>query len=341
MTLHAALTESGSGFTMPRNPVDDGTMPMRLSIVSTLYRSAPHLDEFYTRAVAAARQLTEDFEIILVNDGSPDDSLAVALRLYQADPRVRVVDLARNFGHHKAMMTGLEHARGELVFLLDSDLEEQPEWLGEFNEVRGQTGADVVYGVQSRRKGDWFERSTGAVYFGIFNKLLDHPLPRNVVTARLMTRRYVRSLVQHRDREICMAGLWVLTGFEQVAVPVNKLSRGRTTYSVRKRISVLVNSVTSFSNRPLVYIFYLGCVIMSMAALAGFYLIVRAIVRGSGVPGWPSLIVSIWFLGGLTIFCLGVIGIYVAKVFMETKDRPYTIVRAEYTHSAAGTERVR
>lgn len=326
---------------MPRNPLDDGTIPMRLSIVSTLYRSAPHLDEFYTRTVAAARRLTNDFEIILVNDGSPDDSLAVALRLYEADPRVRVVDLARNFGHHKAMMTGLEHATGDLVFLLDSDLEEQPEWLGEFHQALDRTGADVVYGVQGRRKGDWFERFTGAVYFGIFNTLLDQPLPKNVVTARLMTERYVRSLVQHRDREICMAGLWVLTGFEQIAIPVNKLSRGRTTYSVRKRISVLVNSVTSFSNRPLVYIFYLGCVIMSMASLAGFYLIVRAFRRGFGVPGWPSLIVSIWFLGGLTIFCLGVIGIYVAKVFMETKDRPYTIVRAEYSRKAAEMERVR
>ena len=326
---------------MPRNPLDDGTIPMRLSIVSTLYRSASHLDEFYARTVAAARRLTNDFEIILVNDGSPDDSLAVALRLYEADPRVRVVDLARNFGHHKAMMTGLEHATGDLVFLLDSDLEEQPEWLGEFHQALDRTGADVVYGVQGRRKGDWFERSTGAVYFGIFNTLLDQPLPKNVVTARLMTDRYVRSLVQHRDREICMAGLWVLTGFEQIPIPVNKLSRGRTTYSVRKRISVLVNSVTSFSNRPLVYIFYLGCVIMSMAALAGFYLIVRAFRRGFGVPGWPSLIVSIWFLGGLTIFCLGVIGIYVAKVFMETKDRPYTIVRAEYSRKAAEMERVR
>lgn len=309
--------------------------PVRLSIVSTLYQSASHLEEFHARASAAASKLTSEYEIVLVNDGSPDASLEVALSLFRRDSHVRVIDLARNFGHHKAMMTGLEHARGEMVFLLDSDLEEQPEWLLEFQQVLMTSDADVAYGVQTRRKGNWFERASGAMYFGVFNKLLEHPLPRNVLTARLMTRRYVRSLVQHRDREICMAGLWVLTGFRQVPVAVRKLTRGQTTYSVRKRISVLVNSVTSFSNRPLIYIFYLGCSIMGLAGAAGMYLIGRAIVLGSGVPGWPSLIVSIWFLGGMTIFCLGVIGIYLAKVFMETKVRPYTIVRAEYTHHAA------
>ena len=311
---------------------------MHLSVVTTLFHSAAHLDEFYTRATRAARLVASDYEIILVHDGSPDNSLEIALKIHERDSHVRVIDLARNFGHHKAMMTGLEHARGDLVFLLDSDLEEEPEWIGEFHRTLREEHADVVYGVQSRRKGRLFERFSGAVYFALFNKLLDYPLPRNVVTARLMTRRYVRSLVQHRDKEICMAGLWVITGFRQIPLIVRKLSRGGTTYSTRKRISVLVNSVTSFSNRPLIYIFYLGCAIMALAGMAGLYLVFRALALGSGVPGWPSLIVSIWFLGGLTIFCLGVIGIYLAKVFMETKDRPYTIVRAEYTRTRERVE---
>ena len=307
------------------------TLPPKLSIVTTLFHSAPHVEEFHRRATAAARQVTDDYELVFVNDGSPDDSLDRAVAIQRRDPRMRVIDLSRNFGHHKAMMTGLEHAAGALVFLIDSDLEEDPAWLSRFHEEVRRTGADVVYGVQSARKGGLLERLTGTLFYASFNAMLEHPIPRNVVTARLMTRRYVAALVQHRDREVCMAALWAMTGFDQRALQVDKQKRPGSTYGLRKRISVLVNSVTSFSNRPLIYIFYLGCGIMGLAGVSGGYLIVRAFVLGSGVPGWPSLIVSIWFLGGLTIFCLGVIGVYLAKVFTETKERPYTVVRAEYS----------
>jgi putative glycosyltransferase len=158
--------------------------------------------------------------------------------------------------------------------------------------------------------------------------MLDFPLPRNVMTARLMTARYVSQLIRHRDRELCLAALWVMTGFRQVPIVADKKSRGSTTYQLGARFAVLVNAVTSFSSRPLIYIFYLGCMIMTTATAAALYLTWRVMFRGVGVAGWPSLIVSVWFLGGMTIFCLGVIGIYLAKVFMETKDRPYTIVRA-------------
>ncbi len=308
-----------------------------LSIVSTLYLSARSIEAFHERASTAAAGLTPNYEIILVNDGSPDDSLAAALRLRAGDPHLHVVDLSRNFGHHKAMMTGLERARGRLVFLLDSDLEEDPAWLAAFERTLRERNADVVYGVQESRKGGLLERASGLVFYRFFNSLLELPLPRNIVTARLMTRRYVQSLVRHRDREIFMAGLWMITGYLQVPIEVRKQSLSPSTYSLRKRLSVFVNSVTSFSNRPLIHIFYLGCGIMGLSGLAAIYLVVRAVLRGYGVPGWPSLIVSIWFLGGLTIFCLGVIGVYLAKVFSEAKDRPYTIVRAEYPAGSAGS----
>src|SRR5262249_5600990 len=121
-----------------------------LSIVATLYRSAPHLDQFYQRSVAAAEQLGRTFEIVLVNDGSPDDSLRVALEIHRRDPRVRVVDLSRNFGHHRAMMTGLRYARGERIFLIDSDLEVAPEVLAEFDAAFTREQVDVVFGVQER-----------------------------------------------------------------------------------------------------------------------------------------------------------------------------------------------
>jgi putative glycosyltransferase len=309
--------------------VNSGPRPA-LSIVTSMYRSAPYLQEFYTRCTAAASRLAASYEIVLVNDGSPDESLPIALDLHRRDPHVRVIDLSRNFGHHKALMTGLARARGELVFLLDCDLEEDPAWLTSFHAAMKASGADVIYGVQEARKGSWFERLSGWLFFNLFNRFLTHPIPANIVTARLMTHQYVRALVSHRDQEVCLAGLWMLTGFDQRPENVVKGSRERSSYSVRKRISVLVNAITSFSNRPLIYIFQIGIGMMLLSLAAGIVLTYQSLKGHVGVPGWASIMVSIWFLGGLTIFCVGVIGIYLAKVFTETKRRPYTIVRAEY-----------
>jgi putative glycosyltransferase len=305
-----------------------------LSIVTTLYKSESFIEDFCRRAAAAAEASGLSYEILLVNDGSPDRSIDKARALSDADPRIGVIDLSRNFGHHKAIMTGLAHASGELVFLLDSDLEEDPSWLLEFRKLMIEKDADVVYGVQQSRKGGSFERLSGAIFYATFNAMLEVPLPRNVVTARLMTRRYVQALVRHRDREVCLAALWAITGFTQVGHAVRKSDRGsRSTYGFTDRVAVMVNAITSFSNKPLVYVFYLGSAIMALATLAGVVLMWRVLFRGVAVAGWPSLIVSVWFLGGVTIFCLGVIGMYLSKVFMETKDRPYTVVRAYYPPS--------
>jgi putative glycosyltransferase len=303
---------------------------MRLSIVTTLYRSARHLEEFHARISAVAARFTPDYEILLVNDGSPDDSLAVALKLFEHDDRVRIVDLARNFGHHKAMMTGLAEARGDLVFLIDSDLEEPPELLTEFAEAIKEGHADVVYGVQDRRRGGLVERSSGWLFFRLFNLLSEQPIPENLATVRLMTRRYVSALVSHRERKMMIAGLWALTGFKQIARTIAKGTKGDTAYGFRRKVSVLVDSVTSFSDRPLVLIFYLGLAIGGTSSFAAVYLVVRRLFFGVALPGWPSLIVSIWMLGGLMLICLGIIGIYLSKIFIETKQRPYTIVRQIY-----------
>jgi len=303
---------------------------MDLSIVTTLYSSAPYLEEFYRRMCIEAQRITGDYELILVNDGSTDDSLEIALSLYEKDARVTVVDLSRNFGHHKAIITGLGHAKGHLVFLIDCDLEEEPELLGVFHEELQRSGADVVYGVQQARKGGFFERLTGSLFYRMLNLFSSYPVPPNAIAARLMTKRYVENLVQHRDREVFLAGLWAITGFEQVPVTVEKRHKGTSTYGLGRKLSVVVNSITSFSTKPLVFIFYLGCVIVLVASLAALYLIVRALFFGSYLAGWPSLIVSVWLLGGLTVFCMGIIGIYLSKIFMETKQRPYTIIRRIY-----------
>ena len=182
---------------------------MKLSIVATLYQSAPHIIEFHQRASIAASQLVgEDYEIVLVNDGSPDNSLNLAVQLTESDGHVVVVDLSRNFGHHKAMMTGLMNSKGERIFLIDSDLEEEPEFLSAFADRMQSERCDVVYGIQQQRKGNWFERLSGRLFYRLFNSLAGLALPENLVTARLMTRRYVDALLLHKERELMLAGIW-------------------------------------------------------------------------------------------------------------------------------------
>ena len=304
---------------------------MKLSIVATLYQSASYIAEFHQRASAAASQLAgDDYEIVLVNDGSPDDSLDLAVQVAESDGHVVVVDLSRNFGHHKAMMTGLAHAKGEQVFLIDSDLEEEPECLIGFSDQMLSEPCDVVYGVQEQRKGNWFERWSGQWFYRFFKALTGMALPENVVTARLMTRRYVDALLRHEEREVFMAGLWHITGFAQRPQIVEKHSTSETTYTFRRKMSLLVNSVTSFSNAPLVSIFYIGISISLFALFYIAYLSIHWIFLAKPLSGWTSVMASIWLLGGMIISFIGVVGIYLSKIFSETKQRPYTIVRQVY-----------
>ena len=247
---------------------------MKLSIVATLYQSSKYLTEFYERAGATAREVVgNDYEIVLVNDGSPDDSLDLAIQMTKQDSHILVVDLSRNFGHHKAMMTGLGYTQGERVFLIDSDLEEEPELLKSFSEKMNRETCDVVYGVQEYRKGGFFERWSGRSFYRLLNALTGLTIPENIVTARLMTRRYVNALLSHQEREVFIAGLWHITGFDQLAVSIKKNSTSDTTYTLRRKLSLLVNSVTSFSNAPLVSIFYIGLAISLFALIYIMYLI--------------------------------------------------------------------
>lgn len=309
---------------------------MKLSIVATLYQSAPYINEFYQRASAAARELVqEDYEIILVNDGSPDNSLSLAVKLTELDDHVTVVDLSRNFGHHKAMLAGLEQAQGERIFLIDTDLEEEPEWLIRFASALDAEEADVIYGVQETRKGNWFERWSGELYYTVFNYLVKINHPRNIVTARLMSRRYVNALLQFREREIVISCLWVIAGFKQCALPVKKHTSSATTYSLAKKIEHATNSITSFSETPLRLIFYIGLIIFLGALTYTGYLICLKLAYGELMDGWTSIMVSIWLLGGMIISFVGLIGIYLSKIFSETKQRPSFIVKQIYGQSSS------
>jgi putative glycosyltransferase len=312
---------------------------MKLSIVTTLYLSANYINDFYVRATATAQQLAgDDYQIIFVNDGSPDNSLQLAMRLAQHDAHLVVIDLSRNFGHHKAMMAGLEHAKGSKVFLIDSDLEEEPEWLLSFAEQMRTERCDVVYGVQEKRKGSLFERITGAIFYRMFRILTGIDQPNNIVTARLMTQCYVQALLAHGEREINIGGLWILTGFAQRSHVVKKHSSSPTTYSLSRKFSHLVNAVTSFSSKPLVLIFYVGLIISLTAFIFIAYLLVRYYFVSTPADGYTSVIASIWLFSGLIIFFLGIQGVYISKMFSEVKQRPRTIVRAIYRAPFDGVE---
>src|SRR5712692_7218962 len=204
---------------------------MKLSVVTTLYQSAPYITEFVQRTRNEVDKLTRDYEIILVDDGSPDESLRVALSLLSSEPGLRVIELSRNFGHHKAIMTGLEHASGDLMFLIDVDLEEPPELLGSFFSVLRDGDLAVVFGFQKARKGRFIEKFGGYLAWKLINFLLQIKIHHNNSTVRLMTSDYVRALVIHKEQMTAIGGLWVITGFRQKGVEFEKLSRRGTSYS--------------------------------------------------------------------------------------------------------------
>lgn len=304
---------------------------MKLSVVTTIYNSSAYINEFYERSTAAATKVVgDDYEIIFVNDGSPDESLEQARILNVSDKAIKIVDLSRNYGHHKAMMAGLEHASGDMIFLIDCDLEEEPEWLIIFYEMmhtsKGQS-LDVVYGVQSKRKGSWFDRVTGTIFYWLMNKISSTIITPNAVTARLMTKRYVDALMSYREREFYIPVIWGLTGFEQNAVSVKKHNSSPTTYNLKRKFSLAINSMLANSAFPLRFLCVIGSIIFLISLTFIGYITVKYY---TGIPvqlGWSSLIASIWLFGGLVIFSIGIVGLYIDKVFMEVKGRPRHTVR--------------
>ena len=306
---------------------------MKISVVTSLHNSARHIDELYARVSQSLRAITPEFEVILVNDGSPDDSLAVAVALQAREgARVKVIDLSRNFGQHKALLTGLRHASGDLIFMMDSDLEEEPELMESFYKIYAESPGkfDLVYGVQANRQGSAFRRFSGHLFYKLFNLLSPIASPENPTPFRLMTRRYVDALLSFPEREVFFLGLALLTGFSGIAVPIVKRHTSPTSYTPARKVAQFIDAVTSFSNRPLTFIFYVGLTISALSGAGLALILVQFFFFGVGVSGWTSLIVSIWMVGGIVVFSLGVVGIYLSKIFVEVKQRPLTVIRKIY-----------
>jgi putative glycosyltransferase len=307
---------------------------MKLSIVTTLYKSSEYVEEFYKRITKEAKKITDDYEIIFVDDGSPDDSLKKCVSLHKQDQKIKVIELSRNFGHHKAIMTGLSYAKGDFVFLIDSDLEEDPEFLEIFwEELQSGEDLDVVYGLQKSRKGGWFEKFSGGLFYKVFNFFSDVKIPKNFLTVRLMNKNYVSHLVRFQEKKIVFSILTVLTGFKSKPFYVNKLNHSPTTYSTFSKIKLLFNVVTASSTKPLWLAFNFGLIVTSSSLFYILYLVQRKIIYDIGIDGWTSVMVLISFFGGLIIIFLGIIGIYLANIFTEVKNRPLTIIRKKYGSS--------
>ena len=305
---------------------------MKLSIVTTMYYSAPFVKEFYNRISLIATKITREYEIIFVDDCSPDSSLYEALKLFELDKKVKILQLSKNFGHHKAIMTGLLKAKGDYVFLIDLDLEEPPEILLNFWDAMNKNDdADVIYGLQKNRKGSTFEKITGHIFWSLILKLSDLNIVRNQITSRLMKKNYVNSLCLYKERELFFGGISENVGFKQIGVYVEKQSKGSSTYSLKKKTSQVINAITSFSTTPLKLIFIFGALVSLLSLLfICYHLSLKFIFSKQYDEGWPSVILSIWLIGGLNFMFLGTIGIYISKIFIEVKKRPYSIIKKTY-----------
>jgi putative glycosyltransferase len=302
---------------------------MKISIVTTLYKSSPYIVEFYNRLINAIANITTDYEIIFVDDGSPDNSHSVVMELLSIDKNVIVVELSRNFGHHKAMMTGLEYVNGDYVFMIDSDLEEAPELIEDYWEKMCENvKTDVVYGKLLKRNGTFWQKITSGLFYRILNYCSGENMPTGYAFSRLMNKNYVNSLLQFREREMWIGGLWHITGYNQVPVIVQKEYKGVSSYTLRKKIELFLNAITSFSSLPLRLIFHVGLFTTALAIVMIIFFSIRKIIYQDIVSGWTSLIVVILLMSGIIVMCLGIISLYLSKIFIEVKNRPYTIVRS-------------
>lgn len=293
--------------------------PPTLSVVTPAYQMQDFLEEFHRRMSASAQQLTPDYEIIFVNDGSTDRTLERLLAIQRADPRVVVVDLSRNFGQHQAIRTGLAQARGELVFTIDDDLEEKPEWLGEFHAAMQRDHADIVFGAQKNRKGSWFERASGEAFFFFVRTLLKQDVIPNVITARLMTRRVVDALLQTRERDIPYCRMCYQVGFVRSILYLEKSSR-KSSYTLVNKLAFMCGYVASYSTRPLYWMLALGVLATGGAALG---LLAAANNREAM---WPFIVLNT----GVVLLALGVQNIYLGKIVQEIQHAPVSVIRRIY-----------
>jgi glycosyltransferase involved in cell wall biosynthesis len=298
------------------------------SIVAPVYNEEETLPHFYERVVAVMEQLGEPFELVLVNDGSTDNSYHLMRTLHARDPRVRVIDFSRNFGHQIAISAGLDRARGRAVIIIDSDLQDPPEVIPELI-ARWKAGAEVVYAQRARRRGEtWFKLLTASLFYRLIRFITSVEIPRDTGDFRLLDRRVVDALVAMREHHRFMRGLSAWVGFRQEAVPYERHERfaGTTKYPLRKMIRFSLDAITSFSHVPLQLATSLGFLLAGISLLSIVAAIIVRLVTGA-IVGQATTLILVLFLGGIQLIFLGIIGEYLARIYDEVRARPLYIVR--------------
>lgn len=298
------------------------------SIVVPVYNEHETLAALYERLTFLLERLDGTGEVILVDDGSRDDSFARMMEISGRDSRFKVLQLSRNFGHQAAITAGLDFAAGNAVIVMDADLQDPPEVILAMAE-RWREGFEVVYAVRTERRGEnRFKRFTAAAFYRLIRKLSNVEIPADVGDFRLVDRKALDAYKTMRENDRFVRGMFSWVGFKQIGVPYDRSERfaGETKYPLRKMVTFAVDGILSFSNAPLRLVLALGFAVSLASFLYGFASILLKAVDAYTVPGWASLVAVVSFLGGVQLIVLGVIGEYIGRIYEETKRRPLYIV---------------
>ncbi len=301
---------------------------MHLSVVSPVYKAEGCLRELVARVDRAVAPIVPSFEIVLVDDGSPDGSWRVLEELARENPRVRAIQLSRNFGQHHAITAGIEASRGDWIVVMDCDLQDRPEEIPRLY-AKAKEGHDVVLARRIGRKDPLFKRSSSWLFWRLFNWLTDLRYDGSVANFSIISRRVAEEVKRMREAVRFYGGFLSWIGFSPAFIDVQHDPRfeGRSSYSFFKLLRLSSNVILAHSNRPLRYCVALGISLSMLSIAAGLVWLVRVLIYGSPVMGWPSLIISIYFSTGAIIFTLGVLGLYIDRIFSEVKRRPLFVVR--------------
>ena len=300
----------------------------RFSIVAPAFNEEEVLPEFYRRVREVMDALGEPWELILINDGSRDNTLAVMRELHAKDPRVKIVSFSRNFGHQLAITAGLDYASGDAVIIIDADLQDPPEVIPELI-AKWREGYDVVYAVRKERKGEsWFKEWTAKLFYRLIYRITDVDIPKDTGDFRLMDRKVVEALRTMRERNRFMRGLSVWVGFKQAGVYYVREPRfaGETKYPFRKMLKFALDAITSFSYVPLQLATYTGFAIAGLSLVAVLIAVYLRLTTGRALLGQATTLVAVLFLGGIQLIFLGIIGEYLGRIYDEVKARPLYIV---------------
>jgi dolichol-phosphate mannosyltransferase len=305
---------------------DHDREPRLLSVVAPMFDEEETVDVFYERVRTALDGVA--FELVLVDDASRDRTSELLNRLADSDPRVRVLHLSRNFGHQAAITAGLEHARGDVVAMLDGDLQDPPELISTMLD-HWRTGSDVVYGVRESRVGETrFKLASARWFYRVFSRVTGLELRENSGDFRLLDRRALDAVLSMRERNRFLRGMTVWVGFTQTGVPYRRDARhaGETKYTLRRMLRFSLDAISSFSSVPLQAATLLGF-FFSVCAFLGLPLVIAARIAGIYVPGVSTILFVILLLGGIQLITVGIIGEYVGRIYDEVKGRPLYVVR--------------